>query len=141
MFEKFTTHARNAVETAQLLSADQDYLGTEHLLWGLAAGNDSVASRVLAFTGADLKGLGSPPLPASPSLLMTPFSPAAKHALSVALHVAMQQGHERVGSGHLLLGVLTVDANGHDILRLAIDDIKNLEARLRVASLQENEPS
>ena len=59
MFERFTERARRAVLTAQDESRTlgHRWIGTEHLLLGVAADRDSLAGQVLAEAGLELPAL------------------------------------------------------------------------------------
>lgn len=117
MFERFTDRARRvlvlAQEEARLLS--HPMIGTDHVLLGLLAEGDGVASRALSGGGVDLgiarqvveefRSPGGPhPYAGSP-----PFTTEAKKALELALREALSMGHSYIGTEHLLLGLLDVD--------------------------------
>src|ERR1700742_967869 len=56
MFERFTDRARRVVVLAQeeARMLNHNYIGTEHILLGLAREGDGVAAQVLVKLGADL---------------------------------------------------------------------------------------
>src|SRR5688572_3891257 len=106
LFERFTDRARRvlvvAQEDARLL--DHNYIGTEHILLGLAHEEDFISCKALGNLGikhddifklvkerVDLPGIrtGSPP-----------FTPRAKKALEFALREALQLGHNYIGTEH-----------------------------------------
>ncbi len=99
------------------------YLGTEHLLLGLAAQPDEAAARALARCGADaatIRGavdgrIGAPrgePLPDE-----TPFTQLALRSLQHALREALLMNQPTIGGEHLALGLLTVGSGvAHDVL-------------------------
>jgi ATP-dependent Clp protease ATP-binding subunit ClpA len=99
------------------------YLGTEHLLLGLAGQPDEAAAQALARCGADpatVRGavdgrVGAPqgdPLPDE-----TPFTRLALHSLQHARREALLMNQAAVGGGHLALGLLTVgEGIAHDVL-------------------------
>jgi ATP-dependent Clp protease ATP-binding subunit ClpC len=113
VFERFTDRARRVVvlaqEEARLL--DHDYIGTEHLLLGLAAEEEGIAARALADLGIDLGtarreveemvGRGR----ATPSGHI-PFTRRAKQALESSLREALDLGHDHIGTEHILLGIV-----------------------------------
>jgi hypothetical protein len=107
MFERFSAPARAAVEAAQGFSEGQAYLGTQHLLKGLAADGRSEAGRLLVNRDRPLTTQVS----ASCSV---PFSPAAKASLGIALQSAIEHGRSSVTSIDLLFGVLSVVAGVAD---------------------------
>jgi ATP-dependent Clp protease ATP-binding subunit ClpA len=118
VFERFTEQARQVVVLAQEQSRSlgHDYIGTEHILIGLAtvepgvgdvlraAGlpadrvRDEVAARVGTGDPAQVHG-------------QIPFTPRAKRTLELALREALTLGHRHIGPEHILLGLLR-DADG-----------------------------
>ena len=98
-----------AQEEARLL--DHDYIGTEHLLLGLAAEEEGVAARALAQLGIDLEtvrreveevvGRGH----TTPSGHI-PFTRRAKKALESSLREALDLGNDHIGTEHILLGIV-----------------------------------
>ncbi len=113
MFERFTDQSRRvlvlAQEEARLLN--HSYIGTEHILLGLISAEDGVASHVLTELGATLavirdrveKTIG---LTAGQGTGSPPFTPRAKKVLELALRESNQLGHTKIGTEHLLLGLI-----------------------------------
>jgi hypothetical protein len=113
MFERFTQDARRAVvlaqEEARLLN--HDYIGTEHLLLGLAREGEGVAARALKALDVSLErvqgevekvvGRGQ----TAPGGHI-PFTPRSKKVLELSLREALQLGHDYIGTAHILLGVV-----------------------------------
>jgi ATP-dependent Clp protease ATP-binding subunit ClpA len=113
VFERFTDRARRVVvlaqEEARLLN--HDYVGTEHLLLGLAREGQGVAAKALELLGIRLEVL-------RPQVEATigrgqwalsghiPFTPRAKKALELSLREGLELGHDYVGTEHLLLGLI-----------------------------------
>jgi ATP-dependent Clp protease ATP-binding subunit ClpA len=147
MFERFTEDARQAVVLAQdeARALRHHYIGTEHLLLGLLAGERGPAARVLAEFGLRAQDLRSSILmivsgeELDPDALATlgidlaevrrateaafgpgaldstgrkaptghiPFTNRAKTVLELSVGEAQRLKHGRVGSGHLLIGLL-----------------------------------
>jgi ATP-dependent Clp protease ATP-binding subunit ClpC len=116
MFERFTDQSRRAVvlaqEEARLL--DHNYIGTEHLLAGLAREKRGAGARALTSAGITLDAVrgrietrsGRGQRPQSGHI---PFTPRAKKCLELALREAVTLGHGAVSTGHLLLGLLGAD--------------------------------
>jgi ATP-dependent Clp protease ATP-binding subunit ClpC len=114
MFERFTDKARQCVvlaqEEARLL--DHNYIGTEHLLLGLAREADGIAAHALQRLGITLDAvradvttiIGAGPA-AAPSGHI-PFTPRAKKVLELSLREALQLGHNYIGTEHILLGLV-----------------------------------
>jgi ATP-dependent Clp protease ATP-binding subunit ClpC len=113
MFERFSGHARNVVVSAQeeARALDHNYIGTEHLLLGLLATSDSLASASLTALGythdnvreavQTIVGRGK----ASPGGHI-PFTPRAKKVLELSLREALHLKHNYIGTEHILLGLL-----------------------------------
>ena len=128
MFERFTRESRRAVQRAQQaarrLGAEQ--VEPEHLLVALADGLGDPAALALAEVGLDaatieraieddlvamLEVVGVPPsvlasAPPQPRVDGPGFSPQVKQALENALRAALRRRDRRLGTEHLLLGLL-----------------------------------
>jgi ATP-dependent Clp protease ATP-binding subunit ClpA len=113
MFERFTDRARRVVvlaqEEARLLN--HDYIGTEHLLLGLAHEGQGVAAKALELLGIRLEVLR----PQVESIIgrgqwapsgHIPFTPRAKTVLELSLRESKQLGHNYIGTEHILLGLI-----------------------------------
>ena len=110
---RFTQRAQAALRLAQESAAElgHGYVGSEHLLLGLAGEGRGVASKVLLAAGlepeklkktvAQLVGVGTPG--AAPSQGLTP---RCKKIIELSLTEAVRLGHQYVGTEHLLLGIL-----------------------------------
>lgn len=112
MIERLTPRAREVLqvahEEAQLMQ--HAHIGTEHLLVGLARGDEEAAAMLHRF------GLSGDTARAEVVRLVgmgehtagggLPFTPAAKDALEHSIVEAMQLGSEYADSGHLLLAML-----------------------------------
>jgi ATP-dependent Clp protease ATP-binding subunit ClpA len=98
-----------AQEEARLLN--HDYIGTEHLLLGLAAEGQGVAALALERLGIGLEALRSQVQQLlgrgerAPSGHL-PFTPRAKTVLVLSLRESQQLGHRHIGTEHLLLGLV-----------------------------------
>lgn len=110
---RFTERAQSALRLAQEASAElgHGYVGSEHLLLGLAREGQGVAARVLQNAGLDAEtiraairrmvGVGAPG--GRPSQGLTP---RCKKIIELSLTEAARLGHHYVGTEHLLLGIL-----------------------------------
>jgi ATP-dependent Clp protease ATP-binding subunit ClpC len=113
VFERFTERARRVIvlaqEEARLLN--HDYVGTEHLLLGLAHEGQGVAAKALEVLGIRLETLRSQVEEIigrgqrAPSGHI-PFTPRAKKVLELSLRQALELGHDYIGTEHLLLGLI-----------------------------------
>jgi ATP-dependent Clp protease ATP-binding subunit ClpA len=144
MFERFTGQSRRAVVLAQeeAASLDHNYIGTEHLLLGLLHEGEGAAARALASADIALEparreveviiGRGQQ----APSGHI-PFTPRSKKCLELSLRESLQLGHDYIGTGHLLLGLISegdgvaitvLDRLGANLDRLRDQVILELEA-------------
>jgi ATP-dependent Clp protease ATP-binding subunit ClpA len=113
MFERFSGQARQVVVSAQeeARALDHNYIGTEHLLLGLLAISDSLASAsltALGYTHDDVQAsvealIGRGKAPPGGHI---PFTPRAKKVLELSLREALQLRHNYIGTEHILLGLL-----------------------------------
>jgi ATP-dependent Clp protease ATP-binding subunit ClpC len=112
MIERFTPRAREVLGVAHQEAnlMQHEHIGTEHLLVGLARGEEEAAAMLHRF------GLSGDTARAQVVQLIgmgehrqggqLPFTPAAKDALEMAVGEAMRLGHEHADSAHLLLAIL-----------------------------------
>ena len=109
---RFTDRAAAAVKAARDAAASlgHSYVGSEHLLLGVAAEAEGLGARVLAARGLDLARLTRAVEAASgsgePGGPEQGLSGDARDALERAAEYARRLGHGRVGTEHLLLGAL-----------------------------------
>ena len=113
MFERFTDRARRVIvlaqEEARLLN--HNYIGTEHILLGLAHEGQGVAAKALESLGIQLQALRSQVEQVigqgqrAPTGHI-PFTPRAKKVLELSLRESQQLGHNYIGTEHLLLGLI-----------------------------------
>ena len=139
---RFTQRAQAALRLAQEGSAElgHGYVGSEHLLLGLAREGQGIASRVLRGAGlegetirsaiARLVGVGAPGSRPSQGL-----TPRCKKIIELSLGEAARLGHHYVGTEHLLLGLLregdgvaqrVLVSSGADVRRLYADVVAAL---------------
>jgi ATP-dependent Clp protease ATP-binding subunit ClpC len=113
MFERFTDRARNVVVLAQQEARllKHSYIGTEHILLGLARESDGLAAKALEALGIGLEAVREQVVEItgrgqkSPSGHI-PFTPRAKKVLELSLREALQFGHNYIGTEHILLGLI-----------------------------------
>jgi ATP-dependent Clp protease ATP-binding subunit ClpA len=117
MFERFTNQSRRAVVVAQEQARDfrHGYIGTEHILLGLLGEGTGSAARVLTSVDVTLDavrrevevtvGRGDD----ERSSGHIPFTPRAKKSLERSLRECLQLGSGYIGTGHLLLGLISED--------------------------------
>jgi ATP-dependent Clp protease ATP-binding subunit ClpC len=123
----FTPQAKKVLELAlrEALSLGHNYIGTEHILLGLARVNEGVAAVILEGLGADcekvrnevIRMLAGPrgrteerksKRTAAPQLgrAELPLSLRAQTVLDLARVEAADEGHNKVGTAHLLRALL-----------------------------------
>ncbi|SFT93254.1 ATP-dependent Clp protease ATP-binding subunit, partial [Arthrobacter sp. ov118] len=113
MFERFTENARHVVVLAQeeARTLNHNHIGTEHLLLGLTRETEGSAARALETLGVSLDGVREQVQEItrqgqrSPSRGI-PFTHRAKKVLELSLREALGLGHARVGTEHILLGII-----------------------------------
>jgi len=113
MFERFNHRARRVVilaqENARLLK--HDYIGTEHMLLGLLHEGEGVAAQGLLDHGVRLEAVRSAvteTIGQGRQMLVghISFTPRAKKVLELSLREALHLGHNYIGTGHILLGLI-----------------------------------
>jgi ATP-dependent Clp protease ATP-binding subunit ClpA len=136
---RFTRVARAVVSAAgdAARTLGHDRIGTEHLLLGALAVEESGAHRALADAGIEADRLRDAVVAAvgeggEPRRRRLPFTRAAKRALEHALHEATQLGSRYIGSEHVLLGVLDAEGSGG---RAVLESLGNDPAALRAATV------
>jgi len=112
-FDKFSERARRVLTFAQeeAQNLNHNYIGTEHILLGLAREDEGVAARVLVSLGVNLTKvrsavefiIGRGEKPASRE---TGLTSRAKKVIELAIDEARSLGHNYIGTEHLLLGLL-----------------------------------
>jgi len=114
MSNKFTPKAQYALNCALSFASDlgHSYIGSEHLLLGLLATQESAAAKILTLRGAKLEsvkativeitGVGSPE-PVSPS----DMTPRTKKIIEGSALRSVQNGQSYIGTEHILLSLLS----------------------------------
>jgi len=109
----FTDKAQKALNIAKdiALQLGHNYIGTEHLLYGLVKEGTGIAAKILLSQGVDEEkiingirdviGTGAPLKGVMPEL-----TPRGKRALENAVFEARQMGIKFVGTEHILLGII-----------------------------------
>ena len=114
MYYKFTARAEKALEYAQEIAMElgHNYIGTEHLLYGLVEEGTGVASKVLQNQGLtsekvkqsieEIVGVGDEIEDAN----QISFTPRSKRVIENAFLEARRLGTEYIGTEHLLIGIM-----------------------------------
>ena len=113
MIYKFTSRAKKALELAQdeAVSLGHNYIGTEHVLYGLIKEGAGVASRVLqnqGITAEDVEAkivemIGKEVITGTDTL---GFTPRTKRVIENSFIEARKLGYDYIGTEHLLIGIL-----------------------------------
>ena len=113
MIYKFTSRAKQAIECAQeeAISLGHNYVGSEHILYGLIKEGAGVASKVLSnqgITEEDIEAkiiemIGKEVITSSEALS---FTPRAKRVIENSFIEAKKLGYDYIGTDHLLMGIL-----------------------------------
>jgi ATP-dependent Clp protease ATP-binding subunit ClpC len=133
--DRFTKHARQVLQIAQeeATRLNHNYVGTEHLLLGVAKEENGLASRVLRELGATTTDVTRAVERMAPRNPRAPFSkptltPRTKRVIEVAVEEARQMSHPYIGTEHLLLGLIQEEEGiGSEVLRglgLSLDRIR-----------------
>ena len=144
---RFTQRAQTALRLAQQCSAElgHGYVGSEHLLLGLAQESSGVAAKVLLSAGLDpdtLKSaiaalVGTGDGGTTPSQGLTP---RCKKIIELSLTEAVRLGHQYVGTEHLLLGILQ-EGDGVAVRVLANVGVEPRRLRADVTAAMGGDPS
>jgi len=140
-FEKFSERARRVLSLAQEEAQrfNHNYIGTEHILLGLARETDGVAARVLTSLGVELSkvrsavefiiGRGERPSPGDIGL-----TPRAKKVIELSVDEARRLSHHYIGTEHLLIGIMRegegVAAGVLESLGVSLDKVRTETTRI-----------
>ena len=119
MKDKYTKNARAALNAAKSASkkANQNYIGTEHLILGLVQEPDGVASRILAENGVTAERLEEMISqlnihPGSLALLdHEGYSPRCQKVLNIAHTQSQKYRSDQTGTEHILLAIILEKEN------------------------------
>ena len=136
--DRFTERAKNVLNLAHESAAElgHGYVGSEHILLGLAADGGGAAAKILREAGMDealirasiekLVGRGE-----SSDTTVQGLTPRAKRIIELAIMDAARLGHSYVGTEHLLMGILReTDSVAARILTAAGADLNRLYTEL-----------
>ena len=114
MKPQFTDETREAIQSAdkEAKRLNHEYIGTEHLLLGLAKESSGIVAKALQSFGVDLQlirkevenivGVG----PQLQAFEKRPYTPRAKKAFEYAAEASRKFNQILVGPEHLLVGLL-----------------------------------
>lgn len=146
MFERFTQKAIKSIMLAQEEAATMGIheIGSEHLLLGLAAVEDSISAKALNSVGLDLettRKLATSLKYESTAKQEQPevqFTENSKRALEISWDEARIEEVSYIGAEHLLLGILRL-GEGKAAEMLAAHDTDIEALRSEVIKLRETE--
>ena len=113
MTYKFTESAKNVIKYANeiTLKLGHSFIGTEHILYGLAKESEGIASKVLEKQNVNFENIlmqiedimGSTKTKAKKIL---GFTPRTKKVLENASDDAKKAGSDYIGTEHILVGII-----------------------------------
>ena len=113
MIYKFTSRAKKAIELAQdeAVNLGHNYIGTEHILYGLVREGAGVASKVLQNQGVTPNDVENKIVDMIGKEVITSqetlgFTPRSKRVIENSFIEARKLGYDYIGTEHLLIGIL-----------------------------------
>ena len=126
-FSRFTPRARNVVMASQneARAAGNDEIGPGHLVLGLLAEPDGLAARAIVSQGVSLDAVRQAAVVALPPAAgdvpdLIPYDGQARKALELTFREALRLGHNYVGTEHILLALLELEAGAGVLTGLGI---------------------
>lgn len=129
----YTQHARTVLDYTFSAAKERNhnYIGTEHLLVGLAHDEGGLAGRLLHAVGVTPRQVSQAVERVGPPTDEPKLAPRMVQVLDYAAEAQTQGGHSLIGSEHLLLGLLR---EGHGMAMTILQDLgidaQQLEAKL-----------
>ncbi|SFT52927.1 Clp protease N-terminal domain-containing protein [Arthrobacter sp. ov118] len=127
-FSRFTPRARNVVVAAQneARAAGNDEIGPAHLLLGLLAEPHGLGARAMSAQGISPEAVrqaatASLPPAADQVPELIPYDAQARKALELTFRQALRLGHNYIGTEHILLALLELEAGAGVLAGLGID--------------------
>jgi hypothetical protein len=127
-FSRFTIRARNTVAASQdeARAAGNDKIAPEHLILGLLTEPEGLAAAAIVAQGVTLDAARRAVSAALPSAggevpPLIPFDQRAKKVLELTIREALRQGHNYIGTEHILLALLELEDEAGPLTRLGID--------------------
>jgi hypothetical protein len=140
-FTRFTPRARNVVVAAQneARAAGNDEIRPEHLVLGLVNEPDAVAAKAIVAHGVPLETVrlvvaAALPPPAAEVPALIPFDGRARKVLELTFREGLRMGHNYVGTEHILLALVELEAGNGVLAGLGIDKASaeaDIRAQLR----------
>ncbi|MEX1308353.1 MAG: ATP-dependent Clp protease ATP-binding subunit [Eubacteriales bacterium] len=131
---RFTQGSRKAIELAEKAARDigQNFVGTEHILAGLAGEGEGLAANLLKSSGLTYEQvvgviMANKPETA-PDLKNFGYTPRTKKIFESAIAISLQMGVNFVGTEHILFAILREkEGFAYEIIRASGADISYME--------------
>ncbi|MDH6135667.1 hypothetical protein P3T37_005084 [Kitasatospora sp. MAA4] len=127
-FSRFTNRARHVVTASQeeARNAGNAEIGPEHLVLGLLSEPEGLAAQVIVALGVSLDAVRQAATavlaPASAEMpALVPFDAGAKKVLELTFRQALRLGHNYIGTEHILLALLELEAGEGVLSGLGVD--------------------
>jgi len=127
-FQRFTERARNVVVSSQneARAAGNHQIGTGHLILGLLQEPDALWAQAVLAQGVPLdrvREAATASLPAAGDHVpdLVPFDAPARKALELTFREALRLGHNDIGTEHILLALLELEAGTGVLSGLGVD--------------------
>ena len=149
--ERFTQRARRVLSLAhqEAERSRQNSIGTEHLILGLMDEEGGVAGRVLRDLGMTpervremVQRVSSASTNFDPNHIE--LAPETQQVLEYAIEEARRLGHHYIGTEHILLGLIRIEATGMEVLRrlgITADQIRRQTRRVLNESASSSSPA
>ncbi len=128
IFGKFTKKAETALMHAKecALAFGHPYIGTEHILWGLAKEGTGIAASVLSANGVNEERIKQKILEliggGDGSVTNLSYTPRTKRVLELSYAEARRMGQNYIGTEHLLIAIMR---EGESVAVKIITDLGN----------------
>jgi hypothetical protein len=127
-FSRFTPRARNVVMASQeaARAAGSADIALPHLVLGLLSEPHGLAAQAITAQGVALDSVREavaatlPPASGQTPPALIPYNAQAKQALELTFQEALRRGHNYVGTEHLLLALLELEAGQGPLASLGI---------------------
>lgn len=113
IYGRYTGPAKHAIVLAQAQAKahHQHYVGPEHILLGICGEPGGVGAHIIEACGTSTDSLAADltlrlPPPSGEVPDRPPFTGGTKKVIELTARKARQLGHDQIGTGHLLLGLL-----------------------------------
>ncbi|MFA5021881.1 MAG: ATP-dependent Clp protease ATP-binding subunit [Patescibacteria group bacterium] len=113
IFQKFTTHSRNALKNAfsLALSSGQHLITPQHILYGLSLEKGSIAAQILIkakVNSFELKNILTEKKSGQKTITHLELTSTSKKILEKSFLISSQNQHKYIGTEHLLASILSL---------------------------------